>query len=100
LIRAGLRAYFNENGEKPFRADPIVMKWIIVTMQGIAILSSWIPQYKVPCARQKLIANLEVRAPEIALVNKMPLMGTELKFAFALRWGQEVENGLGSQDGE
>ena len=82
--RAGLRAYFSEIGEKPFRADQ-VMKWIY--QQGIADFEQMTNLNKV--LRTKLIANCEVRAPEIAY-QQNATDGT-IKFALRLKGGQEVE---------
>lgn len=82
--RAGLRAYFNEMGEKPFRADQL-MKWIY--QQGIADFEQMTNLNKV--LRAKLIANCEVRAPEIAYQQNAS-DGT-IKFALRLDGGQEVE---------
>lgn len=82
--RAGLRAYFSEIGEKPFRADQ-VMKWIY--QQGIADFEQMTNLNKV--LRTKLIANCEVRAPEIAY-QQNATDGT-IKFALRLEGGQEVE---------
>jgi 23S rRNA (adenine2503-C2)-methyltransferase len=83
--RAGLRAYFSEIGEKPFRADQ-VMKWIY--QQGIADFEQMTNLNKV--LRTKLIANCEVRAPEIAY-QQNATDGT-IKFALRLEGGQEVES--------
>ncbi|MDP5028954.1 MAG: bifunctional tRNA (adenosine(37)-C2)-methyltransferase TrmG/ribosomal RNA large subunit methyltransferase RlmN [Paraglaciecola sp.] len=82
--RAGLRAYFSEIGEKPFRADQ-VMKWIY--QQGIADFEQMTNLNKV--LRAKLIENCEVRAPEIAY-QQNATDGT-IKFALRLDGGQEVE---------
>jgi 23S rRNA (adenine2503-C2)-methyltransferase len=82
--RAGLRAFFSEIGEKPFRADQ-VMKWIY--QQGIADFEQMTNLNKV--LRAKLIANCEVRAPEIAY-QQNATDGT-IKFALRLDGGQEVE---------
>ncbi|WP_158967609.1 bifunctional tRNA (adenosine(37)-C2)-methyltransferase TrmG/ribosomal RNA large subunit methyltransferase RlmN [Paraglaciecola sp. L3A3] len=82
--RAGLRAYFSEIGEKPFRADQ-VMKWIY--QQGISDFEQMTNLNKV--LRAKLIANCEVKAPEIAY-QQNATDGT-IKFALRLEGGQEVE---------
>lgn len=82
--RAGLRAYFSEIGEKPFRADQ-VMKWIY--QQGIADFEQMTNLNKV--LRIKLIEKCEVRAPEIAY-QQNATDGT-IKFALRLVGGQEVE---------
>ncbi|KXI27423.1 bifunctional tRNA (adenosine(37)-C2)-methyltransferase TrmG/ribosomal RNA large subunit methyltransferase RlmN [Paraglaciecola hydrolytica] len=82
--RAGLRAYFSEIGEKPFRADQ-VMKWIY--QQGVADFDLMTNLNK--DLRAKLIASCEVRAPEIAYQQNAS-DGT-IKFALRLEGGQEVE---------
>ncbi|MDU0354409.1 bifunctional tRNA (adenosine(37)-C2)-methyltransferase TrmG/ribosomal RNA large subunit methyltransferase RlmN [Paraglaciecola aquimarina] len=82
--RAGLRAYFSEIGEKPFRADQI-MKWIY--QQGVSDFEQMTNLNKV--LRAKLIANCEVKAPEIAY-QQNATDGT-IKFALRLEGGQEVE---------
>jgi 23S rRNA (adenine2503-C2)-methyltransferase len=82
--RAGLRAYFSELGEKPFRADQ-VMKWIY--QQGVADFEQMTNLNKV--LRGKLIEQCEVRAPEIAYQQNAS-DGT-IKFALRLDGGQEVE---------
>lgn len=82
--RAGLRGFFSEIGEKPFRADQ-VMKWIY--QQGIADFEQMTNLNKV--LRAKLIAKCEVRAPEIAY-QQNATDGT-IKFALRLDGGQEVE---------
>lgn len=82
--RKGLRAFFSEMGEKPFRADQ-VMKWIY--QQGIADFEQMTNLNKV--LRAKLIENCEVRAPEIAY-QQNATDGT-IKFALKLDGGQEVE---------
>ncbi|NCP65975.1 MAG: bifunctional tRNA (adenosine(37)-C2)-methyltransferase TrmG/ribosomal RNA large subunit methyltransferase RlmN [Paraglaciecola sp.] len=82
--RAGLRAFFSELGEKPFRADQ-VMKWIY--QQGVADFEQMTNLNKV--LRAKLIDQCEVRAPEIAYQQNAS-DGT-IKFALRLDGGQEVE---------
>jgi 23S rRNA (adenine2503-C2)-methyltransferase len=82
--RAGLRAFFSELGEKPFRADQ-VMKWIY--QQGVADFEQMTNLNKV--LRGKLIEQCEVRAPEIAYQQNAS-DGT-IKFALRLDGGQEVE---------
>ena len=82
--RAGLRAYFSEIGEKPFRADQ-VMKWIY--QQGVADFELMTNLNK--NLRAKLIEQCEVRAPEIAY-QQNATDGT-IKFALRLDGGQEVE---------
>jgi len=82
--RAGLRAFFSELGEKPFRADQ-VMKWIY--QQGVADFEQMTNLNEV--LRAKLIDQCEVRAPEIAYQQNAS-DGT-IKFALRLDGGQEVE---------
>ena len=82
--RAGLRAFFSEIGEKPFRADQ-VMKWIY--QQGVADFELMTNLNK--NLRAKLIEQCEVRAPEIAY-QQNATDGT-IKFALRLDGGQEVE---------
>jgi 23S rRNA (adenine2503-C2)-methyltransferase len=84
LTRDGLRAFFNEIGEKPFRAEQ-VMKWIY--QQGVADFEQMTNLNK--ALRTKLQAKCEVKAPEIAL-QKKAADGT-IKFALKLEGGQEVE---------
>jgi 23S rRNA (adenine2503-C2)-methyltransferase len=61
LNREGLRAFFNEMGEKPFRAEQ-VMKWIY--QQGVADFEQMTNLNKV--LRNKLQDKCEIKAPEIA----------------------------------
>lgn len=82
--RAGLRAFFNEMGEKPFRAEQ-VMKWIY--QQGVADFEQMTNLNK--ALRAKLQARCEVKAPEIAY-QQNATDGT-IKFALQLAGGQEVE---------
>jgi 23S rRNA (adenine2503-C2)-methyltransferase len=84
LNRAGLRAFFSEIGEKPFRADQ-VMKWIY--QQGVADFELMTNLNK--ALRTKLIATCEIKAPEIAY-QQNATDGT-IKFALRLEGGQEVE---------
>ena len=84
LTRDGLRAFFNEMGEKPFRSEQ-VMKWIY--QQGVADFEQMTNLNKV--LRTKLQARCEVKAPEIAY-QKTAADGT-IKFALRLEGGQEVE---------
>jgi 23S rRNA (adenine2503-C2)-methyltransferase len=84
LTRDGLRAFFNEMGEKPFRAEQ-VMKWIY--QQGVADFEQMTNLNKV--LRNKLQAKCEVKAPEIAY-QQNATDGT-IKFALKLEGGQEVE---------
>lgn len=84
LTRDGLRAFFNDMGEKPFRAEQ-VMKWIY--QQGVAEFEQMTNLNKV--LRNKLQARCEVKAPEIAHQHRAA-DGT-IKFALKLEGGQEVE---------
>jgi len=84
LTRDGLRAFFNEMGEKPFRAEQ-VMKWIY--QQGVADFEQMTNLNKV--LRNKLQAKCEITAPEIAY-QQNAADGT-IKFALKLEGGQEVE---------
>ena len=84
LNRAGLRAFFSEIGEKPFRADQ-VMKWIY--QQGVADFELMTNLNK--ALRIKLMATCEIKAPEIAY-QQNATDGT-IKFALRLEGGQEVE---------
>lgn len=83
--RAGLRAYFSEIGEKPFRADQL-MKWIY--QQGVSDFEQMTNLNKK--LRAKLQANCEIKAPEIAY-QQNATDGT-IKFALKLEGGQEVES--------
>jgi 23S rRNA (adenine2503-C2)-methyltransferase len=84
LTRDGLRAFFNEMGEKPFRAEQ-VMKWIY--QQGVADFEQMTNLNKV--LRNKLLARCEVKAPEIA--HQQQAADGTIKFALKLEGGQEVE---------
>ena len=84
LNREGLRAFFNEMGEKPFRAEQ-VMKWIY--QQGVADFEQMTNLNKV--LRNKLQDKCEIKAPEIAYQQNAS-DGT-IKFALKLEGGQEVE---------
>ena len=84
FTREGLRAFFNEMGEKPFRAEQI-MKWIY--QQGVADFDEMTNLNKT--LRTKLQAKCEIKAPEIAF-QKTAADGT-IKFALKLEGGQEVE---------
>jgi 23S rRNA (adenine2503-C2)-methyltransferase len=84
LTRDGLRAFFNEMGEKPFRAEQ-VMKWIY--QQGVSDFEQMTNLNKV--LRTKLQEKCEVKAPEIAYQQNAS-DGT-IKFALKLEGGQEVE---------
>ena len=85
LNRAGLREFFAEIGEKPFRAEQ-VMKWIY--QQGISDFNEMTNLNK--DLRAKLLEHAEVVAPEIAYYQEAS-DGT-IKFALALEGGQEVES--------
>lgn len=85
LNREGIRKFFAELGEKPFRADQ-VMKWIyhycIDDFDDMTNLNKGL--------REKLKQIAEIRAPEIK-VQKESIDGT-IKFAMELSDGQEVES--------
>ncbi|GGB33330.1 dual-specificity RNA methyltransferase RlmN [Oceanisphaera marina] len=83
LDRDGMRAFFNEMGEKPFRADQ-VMKWIYHF--GCDDFEQMTNINKV--LRAKLLQKAEIRAPEIS-VEKISADGT-IKWAMQVG-GQEVE---------
>ncbi len=83
LDRDGMRAFFNELGEKPFRADQ-VMKWIYHF--GCDDFEQMTNINKV--LRGKLQQLAEIRAPEIS-VEKKSADGT-IKWAMQVG-GQEVE---------
>ena len=83
--RQGLREYFASIGEKPFRADQ-VMKWIY--QQGVGEFEQMTNLNK--GLRAKLMANCEIKAPEIAY-QQNATDGT-IKFALRLEGGQEVES--------
>lgn len=85
LNREGLRAFFKEIGEKPFRADQL-MKWIY--HHGVSDFSQMSNLNK--NLRAKLEANSEIVAPEIAYFQEAS-DGT-IKFVLALEGGQEVES--------
>ncbi|ABG41635.1 23S rRNA m(2)A-2503 methyltransferase [Paraglaciecola sp. T6c] len=82
--RAGLREYFSSIGEKPFRADQM-MKWIY--QAGVSDFDQMTNLNK--ALREKLKAQCEVKAPEIAY-QQGASDGT-IKFALRLEGGQEVE---------
>jgi 23S rRNA (adenine2503-C2)-methyltransferase len=84
LTRDGLRAFFNDMGEKPFRAEQ-VMKWIY--QQGVSDFEQMTNLNKV--LRSKLLDKCEIKAPEIAYQQNAS-DGT-IKFALKLEGGQEVE---------
>ena len=84
LNRAGLRAFFSDIGEKPFRADQ-VMKWIY--QRGVSDFSQMTDLNK--GLREKLGKQCEIVAPEIAY-HQQATDGT-IKFALKLDGGQEVE---------
>ncbi|HAU27962.1 MAG TPA: bifunctional tRNA (adenosine(37)-C2)-methyltransferase TrmG/ribosomal RNA large subunit methyltransferase RlmN, partial [Alteromonas australica] len=85
LNREGLRNFFKEMGEKPFRADQ-VMKWIY--QQGISDFEEMSNLNK--NLRAMLIEHCEIKAPEIAYFQEAS-DGT-IKFALTLEGGQEVES--------
>ncbi|MBT0585734.1 bifunctional tRNA (adenosine(37)-C2)-methyltransferase TrmG/ribosomal RNA large subunit methyltransferase RlmN [Alteromonas oceanisediminis] len=82
--RKALREYFASIGEKTFRADQL-MKWIY--QQGESDFAKMTNLNK--DLRAKLIAQCEVKAPEIAY-HQQASDGT-IKFALKLEGGQEVE---------
>jgi 23S rRNA (adenine2503-C2)-methyltransferase len=84
LTREGLRAFFKEMGEKPFRAEQI-MKWIY--QQGVSDFELMTNLNK--ALRTKLQSKCEIKAPEIAY-QQNATDGT-IKFALKLEGGQEVE---------
>lgn len=84
LNRKGLRAFFADIGEKPFRADQI-MKWIY--QKGVSDFSLMTDLNK--ALREKLQTHCEIVAPDIAYHQKAT-DGT-IKFALKLEGGQEVE---------
>ncbi len=84
LDRAGMRKFFAEMGEKPFRADQ-VMKWIYHF--GVSDFDQMTNINKV--MRAKLKERAEIAAPEIA-VEQRSSDGT-IKWAMTVSGGQEVE---------
>ena len=85
LNREGLRNFFKEMGEKPFRADQ-VMK--LIYQHGISDFEEMSNLNK--NLRAMLIENCEIKAPEIAYFQEAS-DGT-IKFALTLEGGQEVES--------
>ncbi|MCC5855680.1 MAG: bifunctional tRNA (adenosine(37)-C2)-methyltransferase TrmG/ribosomal RNA large subunit methyltransferase RlmN [Idiomarina sp.] len=85
LNREGLREFFAELGEKPFRADQ-VMKWLyhycIDDFEQMTNLNKPL--------RTKLKEIAEVRAPEVK-VQQQSSDGT-IKFVMVLQDGQEIES--------
>lgn len=84
LDRAGMREFFVEMGEKPFRADQ-VMKWIYHF--GYDDFSQMTNLNKV--LRQKLEERAEIVAPEVSTEQRSS-DGT-IKWALTVSGGQEVE---------
>ncbi len=84
LDHQGLREYFAEIGEKPFRADQI-MKWIYhfgySDFEQMTNLNKKL--------REKLQRNCEIKAPEIS--QKQVSTDGTIKYALVLEGGQEVE---------
>jgi 23S rRNA (adenine2503-C2)-methyltransferase len=84
LNRQGMREFFKELGEKPFRADQ-VMKWLyhycVDNFDEMTNLNKVL--------REKLKAIAEIRAPEVR-VQQQSSDGT-IKFAMTLFDGQDVE---------
>ncbi len=80
----GMREYFAELGEKPFRADQI-MKWIYhfgySDFEQMTNLNKKL--------REKLQRNCEIKAPEIS--KKQVSKDGTIKYALLLEGGQEVE---------
>jgi len=84
LDRAGMRAYFAELGEKPFRADQ-VLKWIY--HRGETDFAAMTDLAK--SLRQRLAAEAEVRPPQI-ITCKDSVDGTR-KWLFRLDGGNAIE---------
>jgi 23S rRNA (adenine2503-C2)-methyltransferase len=84
LDRDGLREFFAQMGEKPFRVDQ-VMKWIY--HYGVQDFSEMTNLNKV--LRQKLMDRAEIVAPEISKEQRSS-DGT-IKWAMRVSGGQEVE---------
>ncbi len=82
--KQGLRAFFTEMGEKPFRADQM-MKWIY--HEGESDFQKMTNLNK--ALREKLLAMCEIKAPEISVYQEAS-DGT-IKFAMVLEGGQEIE---------
>ncbi|RUO59665.1 bifunctional tRNA (adenosine(37)-C2)-methyltransferase TrmG/ribosomal RNA large subunit methyltransferase RlmN [Pseudidiomarina marina] len=84
LNREGMRAFFKELGEKPFRADQ-VMKWVyhycVDDFDQMTNLNKVL--------REKLKQVAEIRAPEVRM-QQQSSDGT-IKFAMTLFDGQDVE---------
>lgn len=82
--RQGLRDFFTEIGEKPFRADQL-MKWIyhfgVDDFEKMTNINKKL--------RQKLEAKTVIRAPEI-ITEQRSTDGT-IKWSMAVSGGQEVE---------
>jgi len=80
----GMREYFAQLGEKPFRADQI-MKWIYhfgySDFEQMTNLNKKL--------REKLQQNCEIKAPEIS--KKQVSKDGTIKYALLLEGGQEVE---------
>lgn len=85
LDRKGLRAFFAEIGEKPFRAEQ-VMKWVY--QQGVDDFEQMTNLNK--ALRSKLAERCEIVAPEIKVFQEAS-DGT-IKFALTIAGGQEVES--------
>jgi 23S rRNA (adenine2503-C2)-methyltransferase len=84
LDHQGMREYFAEIGEKPFRADQI-MKWIYhfgySDFEQMTNLNKKL--------REKLQRNCEIVAPEIS--QKQVSNDGTIKYALVLEGGQEIE---------
>ena len=82
--RQGLRDFFAEMGEKPFRADQL-MKWIYhFGVTDFAEMSNINKKL-----REKLMNRTEIRAPEI--VTEQRSSDGTIKWSMAVSGGQEVE---------
>lgn len=84
LDHQGMREYFAEIGEKPFRADQL-MKWIYHFGYSDFELMTNINKK----LRDKLQQNCEIKAPEIS--KKQVSKDGTIKYALVLEGGQEVE---------
>jgi len=84
LDRKALRAYFDEIGEKPFRADQL-MKWIyhfgVEDFEQMNNINKKL--------REKLARNCIIKAPEV-VTEQRSTDGT-IKWSMAVSGGQEVE---------
>jgi 23S rRNA (adenine2503-C2)-methyltransferase len=84
LDRKALRAYFDEMGEKPFRADQL-MKWIYhFGVEDFELMNNINKKL-----REKLARNCIIKAPEV-VTEQRSTDGT-IKWSMAVSGGQEVE---------